>query len=132
MPSLSVIGQKSWEGSDQYEALARKAMEWYQTSTKLNPLDSDNWLRYGMCQDWIGQREESLKAYRRANELDPNGFVTSAETGWHYAQTGDYAAARTWFERSIELQWLKAFNPVAYDYLAIVERRLKEAADGHK
>ena len=123
---------KSWDGGDQYEALAKKAMDWYERGTKLNPYASENWLHFGMCQDWIGKGDESIAAYRRANELDPNGFVTSAETGWHYSQTGDYAAARTWFERSIQLEWVRTINPVAYDYLAIVERRLQEDAMTHK
>ncbi len=123
---------KSWEGNDQYVALARKAMDWYQRGTKLDPYDSNNWLRYGMCQDWIGGGEDSEPAYGHANELDPNGYTTSANIGWHYAQTGDYAAARSWFERSLQLEWDKALNPLAYDYLPIVERRLKEAVAGQK
>jgi tetratricopeptide (TPR) repeat protein len=123
---------KSWEGNDQYVALGKTAMDWYQRGTKLDPYDSNNWLRYGMCQDWIGGAEDSGPAYGRANELDPNGYTTSANIGWHYVQTGDYAAARTWFQRSLELEWDKALNPLAHEYLPIVELRLKEAAAGQK
>ncbi len=127
---------KSWYGNDQFVALARKAMDWYQRGMKLEPYESNNWLRYGMCLDWIGAGEkggeDSAPAYKRANELDPNGYITTAYIGWHYVQTGDYAAARSWFERSIQLEWEKAFNPIAYDYLPIVERKLNEAAAEHK
>lgn len=124
---------KSFYGNDQYVTLARKAMGWYQRGMKLAPYEGNNWLRYGMCLDWIGtadggNQEDSAPAYKRANELDPNGFATSADIGWHYVQIGDLAAARSWFERSLQLEWVKAFNPVAYDYLPIVERKLEEAA----
>ena len=127
--------EKSWYGNDQYVALARKAMDWYRRGMKLDPYESNNWLRFGMCLDWIGPEErggeDSTPAYNRANELDPNGYVTTAYIGWHYVQTGDYAAARCWLERSFQWEPAKGLNPIAYDYLPIVERKLREAAE-HK
>jgi O-antigen ligase len=125
---------KSWDGGDDYVPLARKAMDWYQRGTKLNRYGAENWLDMGMCLDWIGPAqgaEDSAPYYDRANELDPNGYFTTANTGWHYVQTGDLAAARTWFERSQTLEWLISANEIAYPYLPIVERRLKEAAEQH-
>ena len=111
-------------------------MDWYKRGMKLSPYESNNWLRYGMCLDWInnGEKtgEDSAPVYMRANELDPNGYITTAYIGWHYVQTGDYAAARSWFERSKQLEGEKAFNQIAYDYLPIVERKLNEAAAEHK
>ncbi len=126
---------KSWSGGDQYVALAKKAMGWYQRGMKLNPYDAYNWLRYGMCLDWIGPgmdegREEATPYFARANALDPNGSFTTANTGWHYVQTGDYAAARSCFERSRQLDW--ANSQIASEYLPIVEQRLKEKAAKHK
>jgi len=41
----------------------------------------------------------------KADQLDPNGYYTAANIGWHYIQTGNYAAARPWFERSLRLEW---------------------------
>jgi tetratricopeptide (TPR) repeat protein len=86
-----------------------------------------------MCEDWIGpdakgERLDSTRYYARANELDPNGYFTTANTGWHYLQIGDYAAARTWLERSERLQWDAKLNEIAPDDLPIVERRLREGA----
>ncbi len=128
---------KSWDGGDDYAALARKAMEWYQRGMTLNPYDSDNWLNCGKCLDWLGvnqagAKEDSSTYYNRANQLDPNNYFTSAWTGWHYVQTGDLAAARTWFERSRELESSKMENKMTYQYLPILERRLEEAAEQHK
>jgi O-antigen ligase len=116
----------SWEGGDNYEALARKAMEWFERGAKLNPYDAHFPLRYGMCLDWIGQRDKSWPYYSRAEELDPNGYFTVAHIGWHFIQTEDYAAARPWFERSLHLKW--DGNPIAENYLALCHRRLMEAA----
>jgi hypothetical protein len=47
--------------------------------------------------------------------------------GWHYVQTGDYAAARSWFERSRRLQG--GDNRMADSYLGILSRRMLEAAN---
>jgi hypothetical protein len=120
-------------GSDP-DALARQAMTWYRLGMKLDPYDGYNWLRYGMCLDWIATDgatgEDSVPYYQRADQLDPNGYYMAANLGWHFAETGDNAAARTWFERSLRLQWES--NDIAASYLPIVERRLEEAAAQHK
>jgi hypothetical protein len=49
-----------------------------------------------------------------------------AHVGLHYVATGDYAAARPWFERSLRLQWKS--NDIAVAYLEIIKTRLLEAA----
>ena len=116
---------------DDPDALAKTAMEWYRRGMKLNRYDGYNWLRYGMCLDWVEPdentgKEDAAMYYRKADELDPNGGFTAANMGWHYMMTGDYAAARDWFERSLRLIWLD--NTIAASYLPIAERRLAEAA----
>jgi O-antigen ligase len=119
---------KSWNGSEHYVDFAKQAMEWFKSGMKLNPWDPFNWLEYGMCLDWIGPdetKEDPEPYYRRAIELDPNGHSTAAYVGWHYAQSGDYAAARTWFERSLWLQ--PKDNEFPMNYLPIVEQRMLEA-----
>jgi O-antigen ligase len=116
------------------DALALEAMKWYRLGMKLDPYDGYNWLRYGMCLDWVAgdgvTKEEPGPYYQRADELDPNGYYMSANIGWHYAQTGDNAAAREWFERSLRLENLG--NDIATNYLPIVVRRLEEAAAQQK
>ncbi|MEY4386153.1 MAG: hypothetical protein RLY20_1436 [Verrucomicrobiota bacterium] len=118
---------RSWEGGDNYEELARKAMGWFERGMKLNRYDAHGSLRYAMCLDWIGQRDKSWPYYDRAEELDPNGYYTVAHIGWHFVQTEDYAAARPWFERSLRLKWEQ--NPIAENYLALCNRRLTELAN---
>ncbi|HLP75355.1 MAG TPA: O-antigen ligase family protein [Candidatus Paceibacterota bacterium] len=119
---------QSWEGADGYEELARRAMNWFDRCTKINPFDGYGYLRYGMCLDWIGKANESATYFEKADKLDPNGYFTAANIGWHFVQAGDYAAARTWFERSKYLEWNT--NVIADTYLPIVNQRLLEAASG--
>jgi hypothetical protein len=67
-----------------------------------------------------------LAYFDRANRMDPNSYFNNAYMGWHYAQAGDYAAARVWLQRSRTLNWLN--NPVADSYLKIAEDHLLESA----
>ncbi len=59
---------------------------------------------------------------------DPNNYFTAANIGWHYVQTGDYAAARPWLQRSLKLQWEN--NQIARSYLDLVEQKLRDNAAG--
>ena len=117
---------KSAEGGDDYQELAVQALEWFKRSLELNPWNAYGHLRYGWCLDWLGRFAESPPFFARAAQLDPNGFEVAANTGLHYAQAGNYAAARTWFERSLRLE--RKSNPIASSYLPIVTSRLLEAA----
>ena len=118
---------RSWDGGDNFAELAQQAMTWFARAEQLNRFDGYSILSHGMCLDWVGRHEEAWKYFDRAEELDPNGFYTTAYVGWHFVQTGDYAAARPWFERSLKLQWKN--NPIAENYLTICNRRLFEAAN---
>jgi O-antigen ligase len=120
---------QSWNGGANYEQLARAAMNWFERGMKLNPYDGYNYLKYGMCLDWLDQQEKSEPYYDKAVKLDPNGYFTAAYVGWHYFQTGDYAAARTWFDRSKHLEGID--NKIANSYLTIVNARMMENATNH-
>lgn len=117
---------QSWDGGDDYAELAQTAMQWFKRAMDLNPYDAYSVLRYAMCLDWLGQHDAAMPYYSRAEERDPNGYYTVAHIGWHYVQTGDYAAARAWFERSLRLQSVN--NPIAENYLQLCDRRLMEMA----
>jgi O-antigen ligase len=119
---------ESFDGGQNYENLAKTAMQWYERGMKLNPHDGYNYMGYGMCLDWLDQHVEAGPYYNRADALDPNGYFTAANIGWHYVQAGDYAAARPWLERSLHLYSLQ--NGTATSYLDIAERKLVENASG--
>jgi O-antigen ligase len=118
---------QSFQGGQDYEASAKTAMDWYRRGMKLEPFDGVNYLRYGMCLDWLGRSAESEPYYSRAETLDPNGYFVAANIGWHYVQTGDYAAARAWLQRSMWLDW---DNVIAQSYWDIVNNKLTEGASG--
>jgi hypothetical protein len=125
---------RSWDGEDGYKELGRKALDYFMRSAKLNPHDPICWLRGGMCVDWTGYhadgtRDDSSAYYLKANDLDPNNYFTTVNTAWHYEQVGDLAAARTWFERSIRFEWKDADNPIAYNYLKILDKQMKDAVN---
>jgi O-antigen ligase len=119
---------QSFDGGQNYEALAKTAMQWYARGIKLDPHDGYNYLRYGMCLDWLERHDEAGPYFNRADALDPNGYYTAANIGWHYVQAGNYAAARPWLERSLRLE--SHGNGIARSYLDIAERKLVENASG--
>jgi tetratricopeptide (TPR) repeat protein len=113
---------KSWEGGEDYRALAEKAMEWFEKSTSLNRYYPYNPLHCAMCLDWLGRHDEAYSAFRKAQALDPNSYYLNAMLGWHYVQVQDWATAKDWFLKSLAL--LSGKNPIARTYLGIVEQKL--------
>jgi len=119
---------QSFEGGPDYPAQAETAMRWYARARQLDPYDGYDDLRTGMCLDWLDRHAEAGPFYRAAESLDPNGYFTVANIGWHYVQMGDYLAAREWLERSLRLEWNE--NLIGRFYLDLVEQKLVENASG--
>jgi tetratricopeptide (TPR) repeat protein len=119
---------QSFQGIQGYDLQAQTAMQWYSRGMKLDPFDGYNYLGYGMCLDWLERHDEAAPYFSRAEALDPNGYFTVAYLGWHYVQTGDYAAARACLQRSLWLQWND--NDIAHSYRDIVQDKLAQDASG--
>ena len=117
---------QSSEGGRNYRELAEQGLDWFERSIKLNRWSGSGYLGCGWCLDWLERWAESGPYFDRAAELDPNNYYTVAYVGLHYVQLQDYAAAKPWFERSVRLEWEK--NPIARNYLEIIQSRLLEAA----
>jgi len=115
-------------GGRGYQKQAETATRWYAQAMKLNPFDGYNYLETGICLDQLDRHVEAGSFFHRAEALDPNGYYTVAYIGWHYVQTGDYPAAREYFERSLHLDWND--NDIAPPYLVWVEQRLVDDASG--
>jgi tetratricopeptide (TPR) repeat protein len=118
---------QSFEGGPDYAAQAETAMRWYARARQLNPFDGYNELRTGMCLDWLDRHAEAGPFYSRAESLDPNGYFTVANIGWHYIQAEDCLAAREWLERSLRLE---AENVIGRSYFDWVQQKLAENASG--
>lgn len=118
---------ESFEGKSDFAELAAKAITWYQRGITNHPFNSYNYLRWGMVLDFLNHHDEAEAIFMKADALDPNGYFTSAHIGRHYVETGEYAAARPWLERSL-LLW-RQDNTVAAENLKIANQRLLEAAN---
>lgn len=118
---------RSFEGGENYQEMAEQAMKWFEVGIKINPYDGYNYMRKGMCLDWMGRHKDAAPYFKKGDELDPNGYYMAAHMGWHYVQVGNYAAARDWFQRSMEL-YLKD-NQIAAAYLQICDRKLLQNAE---
>lgn len=117
---------QSFDGRSDYAELAAKAIDWYHRGITNNPHNSYNYMRWGMVLDFLNRHVEAESVFFKADELDPNGYFTSAHIGRHYVETGEYAAARPWLERSLLL--FQKDNDIAAKYLKIANERLLEAA----
>ena len=113
-----------------FAQLAEQAMEWFDRSMKLNPWGGDSrfspWAGYGWCLDWLGRFDKSGPYFQRADQLDPKNYFIAARIGFHYMQAGNFAAARSWLERSLYLN--SRDNDATRTYLEIINRRMLEAA----
>jgi O-antigen ligase len=122
--------RQSSEGGDNYPQLAEQAIQWFDRSIKLNSWGGftflSPWAGYGWCLDWLGRSDKSAWYFFRADELDPNNYFVADQIALHYVQLGDFAAAKSWFERSLRLEWRN--NAVARNYLPIINNRMLEAA----
>ena len=119
---------QSLDGGSDYAELAQSALDFYAQSIRLNPHDAYGPLRSGMCLDWLGRHADAEKFYDAAEVCDPNGNYVVANIGWHFVQTGDYAAARQWFMRALKLEWR---NTMAQTYFyQICEPKLADQASG--
>jgi O-antigen ligase len=87
-----------------YAKLANEAMAWFATAMKLNRFDGYADLGYGWCLDWLGRHDEAAPYFSRAESLDPNGYFAMQRIGEHFVESGKFAAARPWFERSLRLE----------------------------
>ena len=76
-----------------------KAISWLMKATRLNPYDAYSHARFGMALDQLDRAEEAEAMFNKAEELDPNGYMTVAYIAWHKMHIKDYAAAKRYFER---------------------------------
>ncbi|HEX5219144.1 MAG TPA: O-antigen ligase family protein [Verrucomicrobiae bacterium] len=120
-----IYRKQSFQGEGDYEARAHQAIDWYQRGTTNNPRNGYNYMRWGMMLDFLGDHAAAEPLFLKADQLDPNGYFTTAHVGKHYVDSGEYAAARPWLERSL---LLFRTNEIAEINLRLANQRLLEAA----
>jgi len=77
----------------------RKAAAWLRQAIALNPYDAYSHARLGMALDELGQADKAREYFAEAEKLDPNGYLTVANVGWHKMHIGEYAEAKSYFDR---------------------------------
>ena len=77
----------------------KKAAFWLKEAITLNRYDAYSHARLGMALDELGQADKAGKYFAEAEKLDPNGYLTVANVGWHKMHIGEYAEAKSYFDR---------------------------------
>lgn len=90
----------------------------YQRALKLNPNYATAHQWYGEFLVFMGRTEDSLKALRRAKELDPLSAIINTEVGYPYFCARQYDAAIVEFQKALELEpnFAPALNYLARSY----------------
>jgi O-antigen ligase len=123
----------SWQGLENYEALALEALQWFERGMTLNRFDPYNHLRFGMSLHWLERAEEAAPYFRKALELDPRSYFMMGHMGWHYFELENYPEAKSWFEKALfQAHWHPEYRFKKYDtavyYLDLIDRRVAAQA----
>ena len=105
----------------EYRANFQEAVNYYESSKKLNPQDKEIWLRLGLSRLNCGLVDDALKAFEKADKVTP--FNTDVKTGWGMAlmKQNKFALAR---DKFIEASKISKYNYTAILLSAIMEIRL--------
>lgn len=104
-----------------YHAQAMEGQRWFEKTIALNPWNAAAYVRLGICLDIQRNYEGALPYYQQAEKLDPKGAETMAWIGWHHLQNDEYAKAREYLTRSLQLK-LDEFALEQKDILDMVEK----------
>src|SRR5437773_1326573 len=66
------LRRSAWEGGTGSEKLIWGAQKWFRRGTRLNPHDPYNYMKVGMCLDWLGRHGEAAPYFEKAIQCDPN------------------------------------------------------------
>lgn len=121
----SLLLDRSQEGTEGYKAAAEEAMTWFARSAGLNPHLPYGPIGMGRSLDWLGRHEEAEASFRRAEKVDPHGYLTMAYLGWHYFQREQFGQSREWLEKSLALMSDEKVNPIPHSYLKTIAERMK-------
>jgi len=109
---------------EKWRELALRALPWFEAGMLLNPHETYNYLRYGMCLDELKRFAQAEPFFKQALAMDPNNYYLVAMQGWHHLQKGDYHGAKEWLEKSLQVK--PDGNSIATVYLRVVNERLAE------
>lgn len=112
-----------FEGNDGYKESGENAMKWYSTAIQSNPWNHNFYIGLGGVLDGFYRESEADKYFAKALELDPNGYFTLAQAGYHAFMKQDYNTALDFMERSQAIKPVD--NKIVEDYLDLVKYRME-------
>ena len=116
--SLALVAyQSEWNWSNAEKEFKRALELDPGSSSTYEPSPSSTYHWYAHYLMTVGRTEESLRAGRRALELDPLDLANNAHVGWHYLWTHQYDRAVEPLQKAIELDLT---FPVPQWYLGMV------------
>lgn len=116
---------RNQQGVGGYKAAAEEALTWFEKSAALNPYLPSGPIGVGRCLDWLGRHDDAEASFKRAGQVDPNGYLTMAYLGWHYFQREQFGQSREWLEKSLALMPDEKVNPIPHSYLKTIAEKLK-------
>lgn len=119
-----VLRTEAWERQPGYQETAEEAMTWFERAWRLNPYDGYARLRYGMCMDLLGERQQATRYFLRALELDPNGAFTLSHVGWHYCQLEEWEKALNYLQQAADKRFVD--HTMTLIFLQLAKDRIAE------
>lgn len=119
----------SFQGEANYVQMAEEAIEWYARASRANPYDSYNYMRSGMCLDWVGRHADARRFFDKAIRLDPSSFFVVAHYGVHLFYSGELDKAKVWLRKSLRLSDWRA-NHIAHAFLTQIALKERAKAQG--
>lgn len=116
-------------GSGGAKVVAEEALTWFQKSTELNRHLPDGPSGVGRCLGLLGRPDEAEKSFKKAHEVDPNGYLTMAHYGSYYFQRDQLPQAREWLQKSVALMPDEKLNPTPASLLRTIAERLQSSGE---
>ena len=98
-----IAADPEYYSTDDLERHINKLILSYDNYLSDNPDDVSALILYGKLLRRIGKNDQALKAFFKADELDPHIAVVKQQIGNHFAETGKSKAALTFYLNAIEL-----------------------------
>ena len=78
------------------------AVECYRRALQLHPQAADVLVDLGSCQHALGQFQEAIANFKKGLEYDPAHKIAKFNLGIAYADLGDSAQARQWWQQLVD------------------------------
>jgi O-antigen ligase len=93
----------SWRGLPGWEKEAQEALNWLETSAKLDPFNARTRVAMGLCHQWLGDLKSASEQFETALKLGPNDVPVLNALAWNLIVRGDLERARSLVDQSLAI-----------------------------